>query len=140
MGVNWYGVPDDLNMPQLSQETISRYKNIPIEDEEYKEWCKPWRGSLMVSVMGKRVGFKIMETTLNRTWAKTAAIKIIDMPQGYFFVFFNAEADYKRALFEGPWRVTDHYILVQRWRPTFMATTEVVRKVAVWIQVPDLPH
>lgn len=93
----------------------------------------------MVSVMGKRVGFKIMETTLNRAWAMTAPIKIIDMPQGFFLVMFNAETDYKRALFEGPWRVADHYILVQRWRPCFMATARVVRKVAVWIRVPGRP-
>lgn len=57
----------------------------------------------MVNVMGRRVCYKIMETILNCTWAKSTAIKIIDMPESY-----------KRALFEGPWKVADHYILVQR--------------------------
>lgn len=52
-GLNWYGVPDEKDTPQLPQEVMARYINIPIEEEEFKEWCKPWGGSLMVSAMGR---------------------------------------------------------------------------------------
>lgn len=51
---------------------------------------------------------------------------------------FKKEDDYKHALFDGPWKVADHYILVQQWRPSLMSNAQEVRKVAVWIRVPGL--
>lgn len=64
----------------MSPKDTTRYKEVLISEEEYKEWCKPWKGSLIVNVLRKRVGFKVMENKLNRDWAKSGPIKIIDMP------------------------------------------------------------
>lgn len=84
------------------------------------------------------MGFKVMENKLNKDWSKAGSIKIIDIPRGFFLVLSKREEDYKRALFEGPCKVVNHYILVQRWRPSFMASAQLVRKVVVWICVPGL--
>lgn len=61
------------------------------------------------------------------------------MPKGYFLVHFSAEEDYNHALYEGPWMVADHYLIVQRWRPMFLQSADLVKKVAVWICIPRLP-
>lgn len=112
---------------------------IPISREEYESWCDKWKMSLIVNVLGKKVGFKTVESKLQRTWARHGKISIIDMPQDYYLVNFSSIEDYKHVLFEGPWLVADHYLLIQRWRPFFLENAEVIRKVAVWIRIPRLP-
>lgn len=113
---------------------------ILLSREEYEGWCKDWKWSLIVNVLGKKVEFKILENKLQHSWARVGKISIIDMPQDYYLVHFSSLEDYKRAIFEGPWLVADHYlIIIQRWRPFFLENAEVIRKVAVWIRIPRLP-
>lgn len=61
------------------------------------------------------------------------------MVDGYFLVHFSTEEDYNHALFEGPWMIVDHYLIVQRWRPFFLQEAETIGKVAIWIRIPKLP-
>nr|KYP54029.1 hypothetical protein KK1_000195 [Cajanus cajan] len=61
------------------------------------------------------------------------------MPNDFYLVQFSAEEDYRHALYEGPWMIADHYIVVQRWRPFFNVTASKTRKVAAWIRIPGLP-
>ncbi|KAK7243905.1 hypothetical protein RIF29_38718 [Crotalaria pallida] len=112
---------------------------IEVSKEEYDEWCMPWRSSLIVNLFGKRVNAKVIENKIKRDWVKKGSVKIIDMPKDYFLVHFSSEEDYNHALFEGPWKVADHYLIVQRWRPFFMSTEQTVRKIAVWVRLPNLP-
>ncbi|XP_057426505.1 uncharacterized protein LOC130719928 [Lotus japonicus] len=112
---------------------------VPISLEEYEQWCRPWKFTLVVKLLGKRIGFKWMNQRLHRLWAKEGDVKVIDLADDYFLVRFASENDYKLALFEGPWMVADHYLLVQRWRPMFKAEDDAARKIAVWIRLPKLP-
>lgn len=54
-------------------------------------------------------------------------------------VQFSDPEDYKHALFQGPWMLADHYLLVQRWRPFFITNASVESRVAVWVRIPELP-
>lgn len=63
---------------------------------------------------------------------------MVDLPNGYYMVHFNLEDDYKVALFEGPWLTTNHYMIVQRWRPLFRSPLNKVRKDAIWRHVLNL--
>ncbi|XP_057720823.1 uncharacterized protein LOC130935215 [Arachis stenosperma] len=74
-----------------------------------------------MKVLGKRVHLGFMEQRLNRDWAK------------------KDEEDYNHALMEGPWMITGHYLIVQRWRPFFLASENIVKKIAAWIRIPNLP-
>lgn len=78
---------------------------IPVTDEELQLRLNPWRNTLVVNVLGKRVNFRIIENKLQREWTKNGGIQIIDMHDGYFQVVFKSEEDYKHALFKGPWKV-----------------------------------
>lgn len=61
------------------------------------------------------------------------------MSDGFFLVQFIVEDDYKHALFDGPWMIADHYIIVQRWRSTFLESMKMMKKVVVWVRFPRLP-
>lgn len=130
----------DINdMPKKGDFVLSHPKGpvISISDEELAMWSAPWRNTLVIQVLGKRVSFKTIENKLHHTWTKNGGIKIIDMHDGYYQVVLKSEEDYKHALFEGPWKVADHYLIVQRWRPLFLMNAGKVRKVAAWIRIPS---
>lgn len=112
---------------------------IPLSDEEWQAWSQPWQKTLVAKVLGKSVSFRTLEGYMHRRWMKNGAIKIVDMADGYFLVYFSSEMDYNHALYEGPWVVQDHYLIVQRWRPFFLQSAERESKVAVWLKIPKLP-
>ncbi|RYQ87684.1 hypothetical protein Ahy_B09g095213 [Arachis hypogaea] len=114
----WY--QDDQNGEDV-EEPFNPCPTIPVSKEEFEEWCKPWKNALMVKVLGKRVTFTFMEQRLCRDWESKGKIHVIDMNRDYFLVHFSDEEDYTHALMEGPWMIAGHYLIVQRWRPFFLA-------------------
>lgn len=112
---------------------------IFVSDKELIEWSQQWNLTLIINVMGRKVNFRALENKLNRDWARTGPIQIIDMPRGFYAVKFSKEDDYNHVLFEGPWMIADHYILIQRWRRNFLSSARVVKKVVVWVRIPDFP-
>ncbi|KAL4274788.1 hypothetical protein AHAS_Ahas20G0042200 [Arachis hypogaea] len=61
------------------------------------------------------------------------------MNRDYFLVHFSYGDDYSHALMEGPWMIAGHYLIVQRWRPFFLFGSIEVRKIALWVRIPNLP-
>ncbi|CAJ2655371.1 unnamed protein product [Trifolium pratense] len=113
--------------------------DIPLQDNEWDQWSHSWEKTLIVTLMGKRANFKILENYIQKQWTKNGKVKLVDMEDGYFLVYFSTEADYIHALYEGPWMLADHYLLVQRWRKMFLQSAATMKKVAVWIRIPRLP-
>ena len=109
--------------------------NVEVTLEEYDEWCRPQKFSLIVKLLGKRLGFHAMATWIRKVWAKKGDVKILDLTDEFFLVRFANEGDYKHALFEGPWLVADHYLLVQRWCPLFEPSDQAIQKLAVWVRL-----
>lgn len=42
-------------------------------------------------------------------------------------------------MYEGPWMILGHYLIVQRWKPEFRPFEESIKRIAAWIRIPDLP-
>lgn len=112
---------------------------IRVSEKELADWSVPWKGALVVSLLGKKVSFRVLENKLKRDWARKGTLEITDLPRNFYVVKFSAPEDYKHALFNGPWMLADHYLLVQRWRPFFITNATVESKVAVWVRIPELP-
>nr|KYP63748.1 hypothetical protein KK1_018330 [Cajanus cajan] len=81
----------------------------------------------------------MLDNKVQREWAKSGIVRLVDLTQDYYLVQFSSEDDYKHALYEGSWMIADHYIVVQRWRPFFTLTTSQTRKIAAWVRIPGLP-
>ncbi|KHN30914.1 hypothetical protein glysoja_017451, partial [Glycine soja] len=64
---------------------------------------------------------------------------IIDLHDGFYQVMFSSHEDYNFDLYEAPWMVADHYLIVQRFRPFFLMNVESTKKVAVWLCIQRLP-
>lgn len=81
---------------------------IPLSDEEWQRWSQLWQRCLITKVLGKNVSFRALESFLQRRWIRNATIKIADMADGFFLVYFSLVDDYNHALFGGPWMMQDH--------------------------------
>lgn len=94
---------------------------------------------MIVKVLGKRVSFKMLDSKLCCSWLLNGDMKITDLADDFFLVQLTSFEDYKYALFEDPWKVVDHYLIVQRWMPLFSLNASLTKKVIVSIQIPKLP-
>ncbi|KAI9110868.1 hypothetical protein K1719_018306 [Acacia pycnantha] len=73
-------------------------------------------------------------------WKPQQPLKVVPLTNEYYVVSFSSKEDRDYALYEGPWMLDDHYLLVQRWRPNFNPwRADRQRRIAVWVRIPDLP-
>lgn len=47
--------------------------------------------------------------------------------------------DYERVMYNGLWTILGYYLTIQRWKLEFKPFEESIKKIAVWIRIPDLP-
>lgn len=121
------------------EQAFNPCPSINMSFEEAEEWCRPWKQALIMRLLGKRIGLRTLQTRLEKDWRKKGPIKIIDLSDEYFLVHFKNDDDYKFALFEGPWKIQDHYLIVQIWRPFFKCGGDEIRNLVVWVRIPNLP-
>ncbi|KAJ1425768.1 Ribonuclease H-like superfamily [Sesbania bispinosa] len=112
---------------------------VKISREEKKGICIPWKRTVIIKLMGKRIGFRMLQNRLSKLWQPSSSMEIIDMENDYFLVRFSNSDDLNHVLEHGPWMILDHYLVVQRWRPEFFPFEDKLERVAVWIRIPGLP-
>ncbi|KAJ1424808.1 hypothetical protein SESBI_11520 [Sesbania bispinosa] len=112
--------PVPIQKQKIASNPKPSYKDMVIASEISEE-DPPWKTTLIVKLLGKKIGFRFMSKRIQQLWAN------------------KDPDDYKHALYEGPWLIADHYLLVQRWRPLFNPYQDTVRKIGVWARNPQLP-
>ena len=80
----------------------------------------------------------MLESWIQRVWAKLGDIKIFDLNDDFFLIIFFHENDYNHALHEALWLVADHYLLAERWRLLIKTVEKEVKKIVVWVHIPKL--
>lgn len=61
-----------------------------------------------------------------------------DLGNQFYIVSLVDDLDYERKVFCGPWIISDHYLIVQKWYPNFDLETFSISKLMGWIRVPHL--
>ncbi|XP_058735176.1 uncharacterized protein LOC131607134 [Vicia villosa] len=100
---------------------------------------RPWKKGIIVKLMGRRIGYKVLETRLKQLWVRKGIINIIDLSNDYFIVTFTNDDDRNAAITNGPWFIYDHYLTVKEWKPNFHPESDSIEKVAVWVRISGLP-
>ncbi|KAH9661422.1 reverse transcriptase domain-containing protein [Citrus sinensis] len=81
---------------------------------------QPWRYSIIVKLLGRQIGYRVLCNRLEILWrSMVAGFSIIDLENNYFLVKFQTAVDAERALTEGPWTVMGRNLFVQPWTPNF---------------------
>ncbi|KAK0585714.1 hypothetical protein LWI29_032918 [Acer saccharum] len=69
---------------------------------------------------------------------RTFHIKVLDFSLN-FGVLHQMLADLKYVLTEGPWVISNQYLVVQKWRPNFIPGEDAIQKMPVWVRLSKLP-
>ncbi|KAI9108176.1 hypothetical protein K1719_021049 [Acacia pycnantha] len=118
----------------------SEFLVLSMTADQYTAWCRPWMNSLIIKVLGLAVPKQVLIDCVRRMWKPRQPLKVVPLSNEYYIVSFSSKEDRDYALYEGPWMIDDHYLLVQRWRPNFNPwRADCQRRIAVWVQIPDLP-
>lgn len=64
-----------------------------LSEKEEKRIHKPWKKGTIVKLLGRKIGYKVLESRLKQ---------IIDLGNEFFLVNFSNEDDHKFALTKGP--------------------------------------
>ncbi|XP_031106271.1 uncharacterized protein LOC116010917 [Ipomoea triloba] len=130
-------VSDDEDSNREDEEEKD-YPVIRLTKEEKAQLRELWKQTLIVKVLGKKVGFTYQQKWLNIMWRPKARIELVTLENDYFLVKFLAIDDYEFAKFRGPWMVLNHNLIVKEWMPNFDPFTDSTEKVIVWVRFPCL--
>ncbi|XP_031121135.1 uncharacterized protein LOC116024380 [Ipomoea triloba] len=112
---------------------------IRLSAKEKERIREPWRQTLIIKVMGRRVGYAYLLRWLISMWRPKGRMELIALDNDYFLVKFGTREDLEFAKYEGPWIILDHYLIVKEWVPNFDPFTATTEKVLVWVRFPTLP-
>ncbi|KAF7802078.1 Retrovirus-related Pol polyprotein LINE-1 [Senna tora] len=136
--------PGDYSDEKIKEDEISEFEDndeeiwnefcprIKVLPEDKIEWCKPWRKSLIIRLIRKRVGIPFLRSRIERLWRLKGNLELIDLENDCFLAKLGDPRDYEFALHGGPWIVVEHYLTVQLWKPNFTLYDEKVKRLAVW--------
>ncbi|XP_057416460.1 uncharacterized protein LOC130711039 [Lotus japonicus] len=111
---------------------------ITTDKEVLDEMCAPWRESLVVCLLGKRLGFCTMKMKLASIWKLTGDFDILDVDNGFYMVKFDINEDREKMINGGPWMIFDHYLAVSTWKREFVSSTAKVTKTLAWVRILGL--
>lgn len=107
--------------------------------EEKSEARKPWCLSPIIKLVGHNIGCQFLILRLQSMWRTQHAFTLIDLSNDFFISCFTNKQDYKVALLNVPWLISDHYLHVQCWVPNFMSKTAKIDFLLVWVRFSVLP-
>ncbi|XP_061339886.1 uncharacterized protein LOC133286481 [Gastrolobium bilobum] len=138
--------PLDPNLGAISEwgfQTIIR-EDGSVEIRSNKEartrMCQRWKNSLIVKLLGKKIGVGFMKKRLEVMWAKSGSIFVADLGNEFFSVRFSSLEDMNLAITGGTWVISGHYLATRKWEPCFDPEKANIHKVAAWIQLPGIPQ
>ncbi|GKV42659.1 hypothetical protein SLEP1_g50035 [Rubroshorea leprosula] len=115
-------------------------KPIPkafILKEIWQKFCVPWKNSLIIKLLGKRINYHMLCARLSSEWRTKGEFEVIDIGNGYYVSKFSSSEDCSRILIGGPYKFFDHYLAPPNGAATIQAnpTTKSSEKNR---DVPDL--
>ena len=92
-----------------------------------------------MKVIEKMVGYQVMSTRLLSLWKPSGRMDCVDFGERFFLIRLSAKEDYGRALKDGPWFVSGHYLSMRNWEANFNPAKVNVATIATWVRLPNLP-
>ncbi|KAI9111365.1 hypothetical protein K1719_017055 [Acacia pycnantha] len=117
----------------ISEDPNRNFPTFTFSDRMKKRLYKAWNREVIVKLLGREIGYKLLFSILQPLWAKRGVINLINIGNGFFVVKFTNNEDYRNALTGGPWMIFDHYLTVRPWEPMFHPLRAKINKVAVWV-------
>ncbi|PHU07987.1 hypothetical protein BC332_24476 [Capsicum chinense] len=75
---------------------------IQLSEADKHRLYNPWKHSVIVKVVGKKLNYKYLQTKLSEIWKLQEGIALIDLGLGFFTVKLKLEESQRRVLQDGP--------------------------------------
>lgn len=111
---------------------------IKLDPKVFNDLYEPWREILIITLLGKTIGYKVMKERLQKLWKPKGGFEILDVDNNYFLVKIELQADKERVTSGGPWMLFYHYLCVAHWMPEFASPSTRIKKMLVWVRFPGL--
>ncbi|CAL5378273.1 unnamed protein product [Camellia sinensis] len=95
---------------------------IALPKKLLQEIRQPWTNALIVRLLGKSVGYKMLCTRVKTLWRLQDEFNVIDLGNNYFLFKFSSQEDCAMVYSGGSWVIVDHYLTVRKWEPDFKAS------------------
>lgn len=112
--------------------------SISFSEKIHAQLIRPWQHAVIVKLLGRPIGYRALCNRLDTMCSMTHGFSVIDLENNYFLVRFKLTSDVDYVLTQGPWTVLGHYLVVQRWSPSFDCTMEEIDSAIVWIRLPGM--
>ncbi|XP_057443213.1 uncharacterized protein LOC130735131 [Lotus japonicus] len=103
-----------------------------------EEMSAPWKEALVVTLLGKTLGYRTMKNKLANVWRLDGDFDMIDVGNGFYMVKFDIKEDKEKVVNGGPWMVFNHYLAVSTWSPKFISSAARVTNTLAWVRIPGL--
>ncbi|KAL9422299.1 hypothetical protein AB3S75_034549 [Citrus x aurantiifolia] len=100
---------------------------------------KPWQNSVVVKLLGKNIGYRVLCNRLKSMWKKIGEFSVVDLENNFFLIRLQSYEDVEYVVTEGPWVIMGHYLTVQPWSPQFDSKVTKLDTVNAWIRLPGMP-
>ncbi|XP_057416051.1 uncharacterized protein LOC130710717 [Lotus japonicus] len=111
---------------------------IVTEASVVEEMSAPWKEALVVTLLGKSLGYRTMKLKLGNIWRLAGDFDMIDVGNGFYMIKFDRKEDREHVINGGPWMVFDHYLAVSTWSPKFISPATKVTRTLAWVRIPGL--
>ncbi|KAJ1403595.1 hypothetical protein SESBI_27160 [Sesbania bispinosa] len=108
---------------------------VRLSQEERESIHIPWQRSILIKLIGKRMSLKYFHARLMKLQRPSAPMKVIDLDNEYFIVYFQDLSDLQHVFEGGLWVLADHYMVIQRRQLEFFPLEDDLRSVAVWVHI-----
>jgi len=133
------GFTVDLNTNSVDEEEDPLCPVVPIPKKHVEKLRKKWNNSVIVSLLGKNIGFKVLSARVPSLWNLQGDYEVVDLEEGRFLFKFMMQEDYHNVLTDGPWTINNHYLIVRKWAPNFNPLESNRVTTALWVRLPRLP-
>lgn len=104
---------------------------VQLNEKHFADLCELWRDALVIKLLGKLVGYRVMKEQLQRLWKPQGGFDILDVDNGYYMVKFDLQSDKDTAANGGSWMLFDHYLCVSHWSPEFASPNANIQRTMV---------
>ncbi|XP_028105264.1 uncharacterized protein LOC114304299, partial [Camellia sinensis] len=137
---------DEEDNEAMEEEDLNRFADlgfhvpiIKLPSRLIKHIRRPWKDCLIVRLLGKTLGYKLLVSKLRKMWGLQGDFEATDLGLGFFLIKFEMMVDCSRVYTEGPWIIMDHYLTVRRWEHDFKPSEAGEVATALWVRFPQLP-
>ncbi|KAM3281318.1 hypothetical protein P3S67_028339 [Capsicum chacoense] len=116
----------DETIPEKLEENF-----IPITAADKTRLYSPWQSSLIVKLLGRKLGYSVLKRKLQDMWKFSEELIMIDLGCDFYLIKFTQMQNMLHVLHDDPWFIFNNILSVQKWEPKFVASQARITHTAI---------